>query len=346
MRLLVTGGAGFIGTNFVRQVLTTEPLVQVTVLDAFTYAAYGNNFDYLRDSEDPLAQEFRHHAKGRLTVVSGDICNPDVVDQLVCDHDVVVHLAAESHNDNSLVNPQIFVETNIVGTFNIIQSVLRYNRRLHHVSTDEVYGDLPLDTAEKFTETSPYRPSSPYSATKASSDLLVQAWIRSFGLQATISSCSNNYGPFQHVEKFIPRQITNLIDSRMPRIYGTGENVRDWIHVWDHCSALWKIVTDGQIGRTYLVGANAERTNLEVVQTILTKFGAEQQDFEFVSDRAGHDKRYAIDPTRIESELGWRPVHTDLGLGIAETIDWYQKNERWWRPAKAKTESRYLTAGH
>ena len=335
MRLLVTGGAGFIGTNFVQYILTTEPLVEVTVLDAFTYAAYGNNFEY-----------FSQDITGRLTVVPGDICNPDLVDQLVAAHDVVVHLAAESHNDNSLTNPRVFVETNIVGTFHIVQSVLKHNRRLHHVSTDEVYGDLPLAATDKFNEDSPYRPSSPYSATKASSDMLVRSWIRSFGLNATISGCSNNYGPFQHIEKFIPRQITNLIDSRRPSIYGTGKNVRDWIHVLDHCSALWKIVTDGQVGRTYLIGANAERSNLEIAQIILTNFGKDAQYFNFVEDRAGHDLRYAIDATRIESELGWRPQHTDLDRGIAGTIDWYQRNERWWRPAKAATELKYRMTGH
>lgn len=346
VRLLITGGAGFIGTNFVRYVLSTDPQVRVTVLDAFTYAALGDNLAYLRERGELAWGSNAADAGARLEVVRGSITDPSLVDQLVAEHDVVVHLAAESHNDNSLANPRAFVDTNLVGTFHILQSVLKHNRRLHHVSTDEVYGDLPLDGKEKFTEESAYNPSSPYSATKAGSDLLVQAWIRSFGVRATISSCSNNYGPFQHVEKFIPRQITNLIDGVRPRLYGTGANVRDWIHVLDHCSALWLILQQGVIGRTYLVGADAERSNLQMVGRILAEFGRGPDDYDLVADRAGHDLRYAIDASRIKAELGWRPEFTDLGAGVAQTVAWYRSNEQWWRPAKNETEQAYLRAGH
>lgn len=345
MRLLVTGGAGFIGTNFVHYALHANPDVTVTVLDAFTYAAYGNNLDFLAASTDPHLR-LDAGQLARLKVVEGNICDFDLVDRLVSEHDVVVHLAAESHNDNSLENPRAFVDTNLVGTFQIIQAVLKHDRRLHHVSTDEVYGDLPLGTDERFTEDSAYRPSSPYSATKAGADHLVQAWIRSFGLKATLSSCSNNYGPFQHVEKFIPRQITNLVDGQAPRLYGTGANVRDWIHVADHCAALWDIVTRGRLGRTYLIGANAQRSNLDIVQALLPLFGRDQHDFELVADRPGHDLRYAIDATRIRTELGWAPRHLDLGKGIAQTVAWYRENEAWWRPAKAATEQMYRQRGH
>ncbi|XBH23129.1 dTDP-glucose 4,6-dehydratase [Jonesiaceae bacterium BS-20] len=346
MRLLITGGAGFIGTNFVRYVLSTDPQVRVTVLDAFTYAARGDNLAYLRERGEVAWGPNAADAGARLEVVRGSITDQGLVDQLVAEHDVVVHLAAESHNDNSLANPKTFVDTNLVGTFHILQAVLKHNRRLHHVSTDEVYGDLPLGGKEKFTEESAYKPSSPYSATKAGSDLLVQAWIRSFGLRATISSCSNNYGPFQHVEKFIPRQITNLIDGVRPRLYGTGANVRDWIHVLDHCSALWLILQRGVIGRTYLVGADAERSNLQMVGRILSEFGRGPDDYDLVADRAGHDLRYAIDASRITAELGWRPEFTDLGAGVAQTVAWYRTNEQWWRPAKNETEQAYLRAGH
>lgn len=346
MRLLITGGAGFIGTNLVRYVLSADPEVQITVLDAFTYAASGDNLGYLIERAELAWGPHSADASARLRVVHGSILDADLVDELVAAHDAVVHLAAESHNDNSLADPRVFVDTNVVGTFHVLQAVLKHNRRLHHVSTDEVYGDLPLDGGQKFNEDSAYKPSSPYSATKASSDMLVQAWIRSFGVAATISSCSNNYGPFQHVEKFMPRQITNLIDGVRPRLYGTGANVRDWIHVQDHCSALWLMLRHGQIGRTYLVGADGERSNLQIVEQILTEFGRPLDDYDLVSDRAGHDLRYAIDASRIRSELGWRPRFTNLGEGVAQTIAWYRANEQWWRPAKYTTEQNYRRVGH
>jgi dTDP-glucose 4,6-dehydratase len=260
-------------------------------------------------------------------------------------HDAVVHFAAESHNDNSLNDPSPFVQTNLVGTFTLLEAVRRHDVRLHHVSTDEVYGDLELDDPTRFTESTPYEPSSPYSATKAGSDLLVRAWVRSFGVRATISNCSNNYGPFQHVEKFIPRQITQLIDGQRPRVYGDGLNVRDWIHVEDHSSAVLEVLENGRIGETYLVGADGEQSNLAVVRHLLELFGRDGDDFDPVTDRAGHDRRYAIDSTKLRTELGWRPSHADFHQGLADTVQWYRDNEDWWRPSKHSTETTYARQG-
>ena len=330
MRVLVTGGAGFIGANFVHATLERRPEVEVVVLDALTYAADESSLATVRD---------------RVDLHVGDVADAALVDRLVGECDVVVHFAAESHNDNSLDDPSPFVRTNVVGTFTLLEAVRRHGVRLHHVSTDEVYGDLELDDPGRFTETTPYNPSSPYSSTKASSDLLVRAWVRSFGVRATISNCSNNYGPYQHVEKFIPRQITNLLDGGRPKVYGAGANVRDWIHVDDHNEAVWTVVERGEPGRTYLIGADGERSNLEVVQDLLEIFGRGRDDYELVADRAGHDLRYAIDSTRLRTELGWAPRFTDFAEGLARTVDWYRAHEDWWRPAKAATEARYAASG-
>ncbi|GAA3611839.1 dTDP-glucose 4,6-dehydratase [Microlunatus ginsengisoli] len=324
--LLVTGGAGFIGSNFVRHVLgATDD--HVTVLDKLTYA--GN-----RASLDGLPED-------RLTFVQGDICDADLVDGLVGRADRVIHFAAESHNDNSLRDPWPFLQTNLIGTYTLLEAVRRHEKRYHHISTDEVYGDLELDDPERFTESTPYNPSSPYSSTKAGSDLLVRAWVRSFGVQATISNCSNNYGPYQHVEKFIPRQITNVIADVRPRLYGAGQNVRDWIHADDHSAAVLLISERGRIGETYLIGADGEKNNLEVVQTILELMGRPRDAYDHVTDRAGHDLRYAIDSTRLRTELGWAPRFSDFTAGLADTIAWYVDNQAWWRPQKAETEAKY-----
>ena len=330
MRLLVTGGAGFIGSNFVHQTVRDRPDIRVTVLDALTYAGDKSSLAAVLD---------------KITFVSGDITDAELVDRLVGKSDLVVHFAAESHNDNSLANPWPFVQTNIIGTYTLLEAVRKHGVRYHHISTDEVYGDLELDDPAKFTAQTPYNPSSPYSSTKASSDLLVRAWIRSFDVQATLSNCSNNYGPFQHIEKFIPRQITNLIDGIRPRLYGAGENVRDWIHVEDHNSAVWAVIDSGTIGETYLIGADGEKNNLEVVQSLLKIFGRPEDDFDHVVDRAGHDMRYAIDSSKLQTELGWSPRFTDFELGLRDTVDWYRANEAWWRPAKAVTEAKYTAAG-
>jgi dTDP-glucose 4,6-dehydratase len=330
MRVLVTGGAGFIGANFVHWTLGNRTDVEVTVLDALTYA--GN-----RASLAPV--------EGQIRFVEGDIADAALVDRLVGEVDVVVHFAAESHNDNSLHDPSPFVTTNILGTYAILEAVRRHGVRLHHISTDEVYGDLELDDPDRFRESTPYNPSSPYSATKAGSDLLVRAWVRSFGVQATISNCSNNYGPYQHVEKFIPRQITNLIDGIRPKLYGKGENVRDWIHVDDHNSAVWAIVDSGRIGETYMIGADGERNNKEVVEQLLEVFGQPSDAYDLVSDRPGHDLRYAIDATKLRTELGWEPRFTTFQDGLANTVAWYRENEAWWRPQKDATEKKYAELG-
>lgn len=330
-KILVTGGAGFIGSNFARLVLDTTSH-DVTVLDALTYASSMESLSGL-DSD-------------RFTFVHGSVTNAALVDDLVADHDTVVHFAAESHNDNSLNDPRPFIDTNIVGTFELLQAIRRHDRRYHHISTDEVYGDLELDDPARFTETTPYNPSSPYSASKAASDMLVRSWVRSFGVRATLSNCSNNYGPRQHVEKFIPRQITGIIDGVKPRLYGAGLNVRDWIHVDDHNRAVLRILEAGTIGETYLIGADGEMDNKSVIRLILSLMGEPSDAWDHVSDRAGHDLRYAIDATRLRNELGWEPQHRDFESGLAATIKWYRSNEDWWRPMKQDTEAKYAAAGH
>lgn len=329
--LIVTGGAGFIGSNFVHYVVNNHPDVKITVLDALTYA--GN-----KDNLKGLSAE-------QVSFVHGDICDEKLVDELFSQADSCVHFAAESHNDNSIADPRPFLRTNVEGTFNLLQAARKYNLRFHHISTDEVYGDLALDDPARFTEATPYHPSSPYSSTKASSDLLVRAWVRTYGVRATISNCSNNYGPYQHVEKFIPRQITNIICGLKPRLYGDGLNVRDWIHTEDHSSAVWSILTKGRIGETYLIGADGEKNNLSVLKAILKVMGKDENDFDWVKDRPGHDRRYAIDSTKLRRELGWTPKHTDFDTGLKATVKWYQDNEQWWRPVKEATEKKYSQQG-
>lgn len=380
MHLLVTGGAGFIGSNFAEMALGKG--ARVTILDSLTYAS---NRDFI--------ESLTGYYPNRCELVVDTILHREAVFDLAHEVDAIVHFAAESHNDNSYRDPMRFVRTNVEGTAMLLEAAREYDVRFHHISTDEVYGDLPLrqepaatsdnpavpatpdspavvaasalsaapdglallatqssftapaasatpnEAAQKFTELSPYRPSSPYSATKAAADHLVRAWVRSFGLNATISNCSNNFGPHQHVEKLIPRTITERLLGRRPRVYGEGRNVRDWIHVDDHNEALWQILTRGRIGETYLIGANLERSNLEVVQTINELMGAPANDIQFVSDRPGHDLRYAIDATKLREELGWRPTHTDFRAGLKATIDWYTKNRAWWSQ-KATTEAR------
>lgn len=329
--IIVTGGAGFIGSNFVHWVIANQPGVHVTVLDALTYA--GNRENLAGAPAD------------RMDFVHGDICNAALVDELFSKADACVHFAAESHNDNSIADPSPFLRTNVEGTYTLLQAARKHDVRFHHISTDEVYGDLALDDPARFTEETPYCPSSPYSSTKASSDMLVRAWVRTFGVRATISNCSNNYGPYQHVEKFIPRQITNIICGEKPKLYGDGLNVRDWIHTEDHSSAVWAILTKGRIGETYLVGADGEKNNINVLRAILEGMGKDADDFEWVKDRPGHDRRYAIDSTKLRTELGWMPKHVDFSEGLAQTIAWYKENEQWWRPAKEATEAKYKAQG-
>jgi len=331
MKIVVTGGAGFIGSNFVHHVYRERPDWQIVVYDRLTYA--GNRAN-IADIEGD-----------RVSFIQADICDEAAINDAVKECDAVVHFAAESHNDNSLHEAWPFVNTNLIGTYQILEAVRLNNKRLHHISTDEVYGDLELDDPAKFTPETPYNPSSPYSSTKAGSDLLVRAWVRSFGVQATISNCSNNYGPYQHVEKFIPRQITEILEGRKPKLYGNGLNVRDWIHTEDHSSGVLAILEKGKIGETYLIGADGERNNKDVVEMILELMGKDPKDYDHVNDRPGHDLRYAIDASKLRDELGWQPKYTDFRQGLADTIEWYKQNEAWWQPQKAATEAKYQELG-
>ena len=327
MTMLVTGGAGFIGSNFVHMVAQRYPDTRVIVLDALTYAGNAENLK---------------GAGNQVELIKGSVADPVLVDELCQRVDTIVHFAAESHNDNSLRDPSPFLKTNVVGTFTLLEAARKYDKRFHHISTDEVFGDLAIDDPAKFTETTAYNPSSPYSATKAGSDHLVRAWVRSFGVRATISNCSNNYGPYQHIEKFIPRQITNLLTGRPAKLYGTGEQVRDWIHVDDHNDALLAILERGRIGETYNIGANGEHSNKDVIELICELMGG---TYEHVADRPGHDQRYAMDATKLTEELGWKPRYTDLREGLEQTIAWYRENEAWWRDAKDAVEQGYAAHG-
>jgi dTDP-glucose 4,6-dehydratase len=304
-KVLVTGGAGFIGSNFVVKSLRDKAELEITVLDSLTYAGNLRNLAEVKDL---------------IKFIQGDIRDAAAVNEAVQGQDLIVHFAAESHNDNSLKTPGLFVETNVVGTANLITAAVKYDVRFHHISTDEVYGDLPLGSNEKFTEETPYNPSSPYSASKAASDMLVRAWVRSFGLRATITNCSNNYGTNQHPEKLIPNTIRHILAGKKPPIYGNGKNVRDWIHVDDHTDGVWAAIERGKLGETYLLGASNERSNLEVVRQILAELGKEPDWIEFVEDRAGHDLRYAIDASRAIRELGWSPKYTDFRGNISQIV--------------------------
>lgn len=334
--IIVTGGAGFIGSNFVHYVYNNFPNVHITILDKLTYAGNQNNVKSILGD--------------RVELVVGDIMDKELVDKLASKADAIVHYAAESHNDNSLNDPSPFIYTNFVGTYTLLEAARKYDLRFHHVSTDEVYGDLPLREdlpghgelpGEKFTEDTKYNPSSPYSSTKAASDLIVRAWIKSFGIKATISNCSNNYGPYQHIEKFIPRQITNILSGIKPKLYGNGKNVRDWIHTNDHSSAVWTILNDGKIGETYLIGANGEKDNKEVLELILKEMHMPNDFYDHVTDRAGHDLRYAIDSTKLYKELNWKPKYTNFEEGLRQTIQWYIDNQEWWEHEKDEVEANY-----
>jgi len=333
-KMLITGGAGFIGANFVHYTLKNRPEYQVTVIDKLTYAGNPDNLKEVLE---------------KIDFVTGDIGDQELINRLVSETDIVVHFAADTHNDNSLSDPWPFIENNILGTYHLLEAVRKYDKRLHHISTDEVFGDLALDDPNRFTEKTPYEPSSPYSASKASSDHLVRAWIRSFGVKATISNCSNNYGPYQHIEKFIPRQITNILSDIKPKLYGTGEQVRDWIHVDDHNAAVHLILEKGKLGETYIIGADNDHVNNKaVIEMICEVMGKPRDWYEHVNDRAGHDMRYAMDSTKLRAELGWQPQYTDQnGMmdGLRQTVDWYTQHEDWWKNEKSKIEAAYAAKG-
>ena len=308
MKVLVTGGAGFIGSNFIHRSLELGQAKDITVIDALTYAG---SLDNLKG------------VIGAVNFVHGDIRDKQLVSQLVAKADLVVHFAAESHNDNSLKDSDPFLSSNILGTANLINSAVSHNVRFHHISTDEVFGDLPSGTSDRFSEASPYIPSSPYSASKAASDHLVRAWVRSFGLRATITNCSNNYGPRQHPEKLIPNTIQRIKDGLKPTVYGKGQNVRDWIHVDDHTDGVWAAIHKGVIGETYLLGADNQRTNLSVVESILRAAGKPLDFIDFVNDRPGHDLRYAIDPSKANRELGWKAKILNFDEQIGKLVNSY-----------------------
>ena len=292
-RVLVTGGAGFLGSNFVNRSLDLHPSIEITVLDSLTYAG---------------RREFLPQKSERMTFIQKSILDEQVVESEVQKSDLVVHFAAETHNDRSLISPAIFFETNVLGTEVMARVAAKWGKRFHHVSTDEVFGDLPLSGPEKFTEESSYRPSSPYSASKAASDHLVRAYVRSFGLKATITNCTNNFGANQNWEKFIPSSVRSALAGQDIEIYGNGQNVRDWIHVDDHTDGIWKVINKGEIGQTYLLGGSNQIDNLSLARMILSILKREPTSLKFVQDRMGHDLRYAVDFTKASDELGWEPV--------------------------------------
>lgn len=336
MKVLVTGGAGFIGSNFIRYWLEKYRADEVTNLDLLTYAGNENNLA-------SIATNPHYH------FVKGDIREAELVNDLVKATDIIVHFAAESHVDRSILGPEAFVETNVKGTFVLLEAARHYTKRLHHISTDEVFGALELGSNNKFNETTPYDPSSPYSASKAAADHLVRAYHRTFNTAITITNCSNNFGPYQHPEKFISRMITNLIDGQTAKVYGDGKYVRDWLYVKDHCQAIELILQKGKVGETYLVGGmSRDINNLEVALLIIehlkgVRYSAEKVPdtlLQFVTDRPGHDRRYAVDWGKINRELGWQPEHS-FEDWLKETITWYQQNETWWRPLKEQAEAIY-----
>lgn len=319
MNILVTGGAGFIGSNFILYWLKNHTEDKIVNLDKLTYAG---NLANLKSIEKYPNYKF----------VKGDIIDGKVVNELMKNIDIVVHFAAESHVDRSIVEPAVFVMTNVVGTQVLLDAALNNNvKRFHHISTDEVYGALILDNKYKFNESTAYNPHSPYSASKAASDHLVRAYYRTFHLPITISNCSNNFGPYQFPEKLIPLSIINILEGQKVPVYGDGLYVRDWLYVEDHCRAIDLILQKGQVGETYCIGGlTKDISNLEVIKKILKLLGRDQNFIEYVADRPGHDRKYAIDWTKIKKDLGWQPLH-DFDTWLKETIIWYQQNERWWK---------------
>lgn len=323
MNIIVTGGAGFIGSNFVRHMLHTYPTYKIINLDLLTYAG---NKDSLADVMDNPNHIF----------VEGNITDRQLLDRLIQEHNVegIINFAAESHVDRSILNPEVFVETNIQGTLALLDAARKHNLKKYvQVSTDEVYGSLGAEGY--FTEDTPLAPNSPYSASKAGADMLVRSYFETYGMDVNITRCSNNYGPFHFPEKLIPLMITNAMDQKELPIYGDGENIRDWLHVTDHCAAIDLVFHNGKSGEVYNVGGHNERTNNQIVDLIVERLNVSSDLVKYVEDRLGHDRRYAIDPAKLETELGWKPKYT-FDTGIIETIDWYLANESWWRPLKEK----------
>jgi len=318
MKLLITGGCGFIGSNFIHYIIKKHPDYSITNLDKLTYAGNPDNLKSLESNQN-------------YTFIKGDICDKILANNLVAKVNAIVHFAAESHVDRSIESSDIFVKTNVIGTHTLLEAARINKKRFHHISTDEVFG--ALEAEGKFNELTPYDPRSPYSASKAASDHLVRAYFHTHQLQVTISNCSNNYGSYQHPEKLIPLFITNLLENKKVPVYGDGFNIRDWLHVEDHCEAIDTIFHKGKIGETYCIGGDCEKTNLEITKLILKEFDKDSNWIEFVEDRKGHDMRYAIDASKIEQELGWTPKHT-FEQGIKETIQWYKNNVEWWLKLK------------
>ena len=326
MKMLVTGGAGFIGSNFVHHMLNKYPEYKIVNFDSLTYAG---NLENLKDLEENKNYEF----------VKGDIVNPEDVGKAIKGVDLIVNFAAESHVDRSILSPADFIRTNVLGTQVLLEIAKENDIRFHHVSTDEVFGDLgPSDPP--FNENTPYDPSSPYSASKASADHLVRAYIRTYGLKATISNCSNNYGPYQFPEKLHGLFITNLMEDKKIPVYGDGLQIRDWLYVEDHCKAIDLIIHKGSIGETYCVGGDAEKTNLEITKKILELMGEDESKIEYVKDRPGHDVRYAIDFTKIKNDLGWEP-EVNFEEGMKKTVEWYKENQDWWKSVKDGSYEEY-----
>lgn len=323
MRILVTGGAGFIGSNFILYWLRKHPEDDVVNLDKLTYAG---NLENLAEVEKNPRYIFMH----------GDICNPDIVMKAISGADVVVHFAAESHVDRSIVDPQPFVTTNVLGTYNLLDASVHAGvKRFHHISTDEVFGSLELTDLSKFNERTPYNPRSPYSASKAGSDHLVRSFFHTYNFPVTITNCSNNYGPYQFPEKFIPLAITNILEGKKIPMYGDGLYVRDWLHVEDHCRAIEAVLTRGRVGETYCVGGNvSDISNKDIAEKIVKHMGKDASYIEYIKDRPGHDRKYAIDSSKIESELGCKPLF-DLDTWLEKTIQWYAEHTAWWQRIKS-----------
>ncbi len=331
MRLLITGGAGFIGSNFVRFWLKNHPQDQIVVLDKLTYA--GNKAS-LKDCLD------------KIEFIEGDVADPKTVEESMNGCDTVVHFAAESHVDRSIHDPYIFTKSNVLGTHVLLETARKLNiKRFHHISTDEVFGSINLDEHWKFNEQTPYKPSSPYSASKAASDHLVRSYFDTYNLPVTISNCSNNFGPYHYPEKFIPRCIIRLINGQNIRLYTPGNQVRDWLHVEDHCRAIEAILEKGQIGQTYCIGGmTQEISNKEVAEKILEILQLPKERIEMVTDRAGHDVKYAVDWSKINQQLGWSPEHS-FDQWLVQTVDWYKNNQEWWKPLAEESESFYQSKG-